>query len=86
MTVTDSLFCSRAASGASLFTFTITFTTQLNKTAEMCKHFQNSPTGSSFVELSFKVITLPDATQVDKTVLLGWIGSGTLKTQLNKKS
>jgi len=62
----------------------ITFTTQLNKTADCAKNVQNSPTVSSFV---LKVITSRDATQLDKTVLLSWVASGdviTFKTQLNK--
>jgi len=32
----------------------ITFTTPLNKTAELCTNVQNSPTVSSFLELNFK--------------------------------
>jgi len=46
-TVTDSLCCSRYESGD-----VITFTTQLNKTADCAKNVQNSPTVASFVELS----------------------------------
>jgi len=50
--------CSRDESGN-----VITFTTQLNKTADCAKNVQNSLTVSSFV---LKVITSPDATQLNK--------------------
>jgi len=46
---------------------------RLNKTADCAKIVQNSPTVSSFV---LKVITSPDATQLDKTFLLSRVASG----------
>jgi len=54
----------------------ITFTTQFNKTAEMYKNVQNSPTVSSFVELGFKsdYIARRDSTRQNSFVELDWVG------------